>query len=583
MPPNGQHGGNGHGAGVDPNNLPQNYQYAGDVRAQAISQVEQQYGLKPGDDGFFTAVAKAVATIQGTVQAQQQINNQQTTLASEVDTRPAPSIGDNNYLSYSHDALYSMVNNNLNAGQVGTSGQSWNNISNTLVSVSKTLNTASQSTETSWSGDAADAARQFHTGVAKWTGSTSESAQLASDTMYNQSQAAQAVQASVPKPVPYSFANELADFMTAPNPAAGMNTINTKLAAQQTAHQEAATAVQSYDSTLSQTASKMPVMAPPPTFSPNSGGGGNGNTNSTTGTTRRGSGIPTGGSGSGAGGSGAGAGGAGGGGGSVSGVPTFGGTGGGGAGGGGTGGGAGGGGFTGVGVGSGGGAGGIGGGGTTDPAWTGTGISGLPGSGSGSGLPGFDGTGGGTGGGGFNGAPGGFSGMPVGGIGGFPGDGTGGGGFGNGGGRFSGSPNGFGGSGGKFGTGGGPGAFGEGGSGGGSGAGGSGSGSGLGGARGFGPGGTGAGGDSSSSAGGARSAAGAAAAEESAMGRGVAGARGIGGEPGSGGAPGGGMGGGRGQRGKDDEEHKRASFLVEADPDSIFGTDERTAPPVIGG
>jgi hypothetical protein len=56
----------------------------------------------------------------------------------------------------------------------------------------------------------------------------------------------------------------------------------------------------------------------------------------------------------------------------------------------------------------------------------------------------------------------------------------------------------------------------------------------------------------------------------------------MGGEPGSG-QPGGGMGAGRGQRGKDDEEHKRASFLVEADPDSIFGTDERTAPPVIGG
>jgi hypothetical protein len=65
------------------------------------------------------------------------------------------------------------------------------------------------------------------------------------------------------------------------------------------------------------------------------------------------------------------------------------------------------------------------------------------------------------------------------------------------------------------------------------------------------------------------------------MGRGIAGARGVAGEPGAGSA--GGMGAGRGQRGKDDEEHKRASYLVEADPDSIFGSDERTAPPVIGG
>ncbi|MDI5982536.1 hypothetical protein QDK53_40500, partial [Amycolatopsis magusensis] len=44
---------------------------------------------------------------------------------------------------------------------------------------------------------------------------------------------------------------------------------------------------------------------------------------------------------------------------------------------------------------------------------------------------------------------------------------------------------------------------------------------------------------------------------------------------------GGGGGGGRGQGGEDGE-HRRASYLEEADPDAIFGTDERTAPPVIG-
>jgi hypothetical protein len=45
--------------------------------------------------------------------------------------------------------------------------------------------------------------------------------------------------------------------------------------------------------------------------------------------------------------------------------------------------------------------------------------------------------------------------------------------------------------------------------------------------------------------------------------------------------PGGGGGGGRGQGGEDGE-HQRPSFLVEADPDETFGTDEVTAPPVIG-
>jgi len=49
-----------------------------------------------------------------------------------------------------------------------------------------------------------------------------------------------------------------------------------------------------------------------------------------------------------------------------------------------------------------------------------------------------------------------------------------------------------------------------------------------------------------------------------------------------GGAVGGGMGGGRGGKGVEDGEHKRASFLLEPDPNAFFGTDEKTAPPVIG-
>ncbi|NKQ54143.1 hypothetical protein HFP15_14740 [Amycolatopsis sp. K13G38] len=42
--------------------------------------------------------------------------------------------------------------------------------------------------------------------------------------------------------------------------------------------------------------------------------------------------------------------------------------------------------------------------------------------------------------------------------------------------------------------------------------------------------------------------------------------------------------GAAGQRGKgeDDDEHKRPDYLIEADPDSVFGTDVRATPPVIG-
>ncbi|MBP2321279.1 hypothetical protein JOF56_001664 [Kibdelosporangium banguiense] len=65
---------------------------------------------------------------------------------------------------------------------------------------------------------------------------------------------------------------------------------------------------------------------------------------------------------------------------------------------------------------------------------------------------------------------------------------------------------------------------------------------------------------------------------------GVGGGRGAGmaGGRGAGGMGAGGMGAGRGQGGEDDE-HQRPSYLVEPDPDATFGTDQMTAPPVIGG
>jgi hypothetical protein len=83
---------------------------------------------------------------------------------------------------------------------------------------------------------------------------------------------------------------------------------------------------------------------------------------------------------------------------------------------------------------------------------------------------------------------------------------------------------------------------------------------------------------------GAGSAAGAAADAEGAgaRGAGAGAAGGAAGKPGAAGASSGARPpGGKGE-GSEDAEHQRPSYLVEADPDSIFGSDERTAPPVIG-
>lgn len=70
-----------------------------------------------------------------------------------------------------------------------------------------------------------------------------------------------------------------------------------------------------------------------------------------------------------------------------------------------------------------------------------------------------------------------------------------------------------------------------------------------------------------------------------AAGPGAAAAAGAGaaGRGGMGAAPmGAGAGAGKGGQGGEDNEHQRPTYLVEADPDDVFGTDQRTAPPVIG-
>lgn len=70
----------------------------------------------------------------------------------------------------------------------------------------------------------------------------------------------------------------------------------------------------------------------------------------------------------------------------------------------------------------------------------------------------------------------------------------------------------------------------------------------------------------------------ASSAEYGAMNGGAAGARGAAGQPGMGGP----MGAAR-KRGGEDIEHRHASYLIEPDTNSIFGTDQKTVPPVIGG
>jgi hypothetical protein len=487
----------------------------------ALNQSIQQDGAI----GIIPGIGKMVSAEQA---KQQALTNQANAAAGQLPTRPAPGGSTPNYQSMTSPQLSSGLQS-ADATSANDSSEAWNEIANALVNVNTTLSKASTTAASGWEGEAANSAMQFHAQVANWTNTTAAGAQVASVNLYNQSTAVSSAKSSMPTPYTYTMSQAITDVMSSPDPIGAVSTAQSNLNKAAANQQESAQTATTYQQSLVQATQQMPAMTTTPSFSDASSSGSG---------TGSGVGAP------GAGGSGSGSGGG-------SAAPSL--SGGSSAGGSGSG-----------------GSGSSSSGGYSAPPTTGSGTggtgstssgSGSSSSGSGTGTAGFnpggsltDPSGTGTGGTGVNGggSQGGVNGMPIGGM---PMGGT----FGSGGGDTYLPSSGYGG-----------------GSSGGSAGGGYGSSS-----SGFGPGGDSASGSGASGSGaaGARSAAGASAAEDSAIGSGAAGARGATGSSSSGM----GSGGRGGQKGQGDGEHKRASYLVEADPDSIFGTDERTAPPVIGG
>lgn len=413
-----------------------------------------------------------------------------------VQTRDAPAMPGTHYQGYDHHSMKSMVNDDMDPGQVDETGAAWNELGNKLIEFEAAMKSAVSQSREDWSGESGAAARNFMTGVGAWMGSTGKEFHLASNRMHAQSEAAGSAKSAMPEPVDFSMGDAFAMLANERNPfnmPKVVGEINQKFDEKQQAHDDAARVMTTFSQSLADSGSGMPSFKPVPTMAgPSGSDSGNGFTNSTSNGTGDGFGG-VGGNSSGSGG------------------------------------------YQGPGPGSGGGSGiGSQSGGTGSQGYQG-GTGGLP---VGPGPWGNPGGGPGTGPG-----PGMF---PVGGPPGGPGTGRGG----------TGGP----GSGrGPGGSGSGRSGFGPGGGSTGQGAGGR-AGVGSGGAAGQGPG-VGARGP------------GALAADHAAGGRGgAAGARG--------GA--GGMGGGGRGQGGEDEEHNRPDYLIEADPEGLFGTDEITAPPVIG-
>jgi hypothetical protein len=440
--------------------------------------------------GPLAPILKIADEAQAKTQFNDRLSNEARQLSQGMTLRSAPALPAHNYLNFPHPALHSMVNTGADAGSVGQVGDTWIEIGNDLTGFQSDISAALARSETTWTGPAAEQARQSVAGLGNKVAGTGQAAQLTGIATHQQSQAVADARTHMPEVPAVSYnpqtSQQQAQTTTDPIAHALLPTQDAAAASTQTqAHQQAAHVVRTLDTTLAQSSATLPSYSPSaaskgasasaPVALPGVG--------TTSATHHYGSTTPRSTTGGGGGSSYA---------------PGNAGT----------------------------------------PSYPGQAMPGQPDPGQ-TGISGFDPTGGGEG--------NGWTGSPSTGPSGPSGGGTTGGGGGLG-------LVGFGGPGYGGGSGGNAGGSYGGGSSGGFGSGGSSAGSG-GGRSGVGP--------------------GAAAAEEEAMSRGAAGARGTSGMSGMGA-------GARKGKGGEDTEHERPSYLIEPDPDSIFGADQMTIKPVIG-
>ena len=445
-------------------------------------------GVSP-DNWLFGPIQQWVAQMQGKSQSDKvgDQNIKASTTGRDVDYVQGLQPSSADYKGVDHAQLKQYLDTNLNVDQVSQVSDAYHSMHQVFDSFSTSMNEAVNKSKGTWEGSAADSAQAYFSSLGKWSDANSQNAKLASETIYEQGQAASTAKNSMPEPIKFAWGDEFKSWATS-NPFALADNVDKSLQKQkdsQAAHEQAAGVMSTYDSNLYTAASKQPAFAPPPAFTPSGTSDPNGNGDDTGGgdTHRPNVTVP---------------------------------------------------------------------GGNQQGFSGNTGTAGVPGSTS-TVAPGST-TGSGTVPSGgltpssFNSGnvpppsanpntstPMGMSPMPMGGMGGPMG--------GMGGDAEYGGRSGRGGGGGGFG----PGSGNT-----------TGAGSASGAAR---PGGIGA--------------------AESAAGRGMGGL-GSGSGSGRGGMGGGGMGRGQGAQGEEDAEHQRPTYLVEGDPDEVFGTDMRTAPPVIG-
>ncbi|WP_086677354.1 hypothetical protein, partial [Amycolatopsis pretoriensis] len=260
---------------------PQQVQDMAPAERDAYLQKKAEEGVDPGS-WLFGPVQQWVAQAKAKNQAQQMgdQNIKDATQGRDVEYVPGLNPSDADYKGSDHTQLQGYLDSNLDVAQVSELSTNYHKVHQVFDKFATSMSTAVNASKGTWEGTAAENAQQYFTTLSKWSDANSQNAKLASETIYDQGQAASTAKNSMPAPIPFSWGDEFKSWATS-NPFSLPDNVDKSLQKQkdsQAAHDQAASVMSTYDKNLYEAASKQPAFAPPPSFST---GGGSGDPNGT--------------------------------------------------------------------------------------------------------------------------------------------------------------------------------------------------------------------------------------------------------------------------------------------------------------
>ncbi|MGC7095515.1 hypothetical protein ACPZ19_12675 [Amycolatopsis lurida] len=230
------------------------------------------YTRAGGGEGNIFAEPTARADAAATAQAYSIARGQ--TLMHGQTFREGLNSSDQQYLANDHQALYDMAHSGK-PGLVDAQGRLLAETRDTLKALSDDLHAAVNNEQAVWQGDGAAEVHSFVKQSATWVDGASQGVDLASNRYSQQSAAVVNAQNSMPEPMPFNQAEEMAKaqqafqsggFASNMQGVKALEEMSAKQEASQAAHQQAAQVMHTMDNTLYETGSTQPSFAAPPTL-----------------------------------------------------------------------------------------------------------------------------------------------------------------------------------------------------------------------------------------------------------------------------------------------------------------------------